>query len=396
MNYLLKMISESFENADCTVYLSKTVTQEEWEKVYEEILTLSDALDLAYVEDFDIDGVKGKCLARAKEINEVIWQEERLVWKAEGLYNGRKSITPLHLCRKLKPENCGKDEGSAFLGYAYKDESLAFQVMGGELQDINYITSILGIAFLIEARLPDKAFVHGNFFPEFAEKALLKINKLLKEPIELPVVCRPEVLIKYVMQANGTKEAKFSFFKNTYLYLETEEYWKALEENFSEDFIGDYIKKNRDEKIKTIEENRKQKKDKKYDKEKREYDIEWAEELFDYKNGMTINPDLLRQIVGAFDTFEAARKQDGYKYFSQFEPIEQLRRLAKQPKYFPIKDVDWIHCIEYFKTHDDGLERYYPLFMTRYEDYSPTCHMVRSFFINDELYEYCKDLYYKK
>lgn len=44
--------------ACCSISISKTITQKEWKKVYEEMLSLAKVLDLCTVKDFNYHGVK--------------------------------------------------------------------------------------------------------------------------------------------------------------------------------------------------------------------------------------------------------------------------------------------------------------------------------------------------
>ena len=125
----------------------------------------------------------------------------------------------------------------------------------------------------------------------------------------------------------------------------------------------------------------------------RKYDIEFTDELFEYKNGKTINPELLEQILECFDVFKTARMQGGYTHLSTMTPMQQIRRLARQKEFIPIKDIEWQHVINYFKTENNALERYYPLIMAKYELYSATCNVTCALLINDELYEFCRDKY---
>ena len=170
-----------------------------------------------------------------------------------------------------------------------------------------------------------------------------------------------------------------------------------MEANFPKTTVEEFKKKNNPEQKKEEKESDSEERKSAFDEDsERKYDIEFTDELFDFKNGNTINPELLDQILGCFDVFKEARKQSGYEYLSPMTPIQQIRRLARQKEFIPIKDVEWQHVINYFKTESDALERYYPLVMVSYEQYSPTCHVACSLFVNDELYTFCRDKYLEK
>ena len=398
MNYLRKWVEEVFPvSAQFSVSISKTITQEEWEKVYEETLSLAPQLDLCYVKDFDYEGVIGKCFALPEELDKDDYDIERVLWRADGLYSKRIGICPVKFFKNLEKNDCGQEKGSAFLGYAHDDESLSSIIMGEELINEDYITSLLALAFLIEARLKDKAFVYGYFEYYLAQEALEKINKLLKEPIDMPVVCKPSELMAYVQTTNFSESEKFELYIHTYAGPIDQTFWNELEANFPKTTVEEFKKKNNPEPKKEEKESDSEERKSAFDEDsERKYDIEFTDELFDFKNGNTINPELLEQILGCFDVFKEARKQSGYEYLSPMTPIQQIRRLARQKEFIPIKDVEWQHVINYFKTESDALERYYPLVMARYEQYSATCNVACSLFINDELYAFCRDKYLEK
>ena len=114
--------------ATCGVSISRTITQEEWEKVYEETLSLAYDLDLCSVEDIDFHGFTAKCFARPKEVKENYFGPVQY-WKADGLYSERVGVTPIRFFRKLGDGECGQPKGSAFLGFAFRDESLATRML---------------------------------------------------------------------------------------------------------------------------------------------------------------------------------------------------------------------------------------------------------------------------
>ena len=337
--------------AVCSVSISRTITQDEWEKVYEETLSLACDLDLCSVEDIDFHGFTAKCFARPKEIKENYFGPVQY-WKADGLYSERVGVAPVKFFRKLDDGECGQPKGSAFLGYAYDDESLSFSILGHQLEVPHYISSILALAFLIEARLPDKAFVYGDFDYPLAVEAVEKINKHLKNKIGLPIICRPEALMALIKETDCSEKEKHELFKNTCIKQAAQKKEAATQK----------------------------------------YDVECTAELFNYRKGNSIDPELVKLLKETFDILAGAKKQNGYKYLSTLSPNEQIRGLARHAGFIPICDVDWQHIINHFENHKDSLERYYPLFMVGCESYSSTSNIVRALLINDDLHEFCKGL----
>lgn len=389
------------EIANCSISVSKTITQKEWEKVYKEALSLTKALDLCAVEDFNYMGVKVQCFVHPKEIKDY-YLKPLCYFKADGLYSERIGIGPLKFHRYLDKEDCNQTEGSAFLGYAYSDEALSSIMLGYELEVHNYITKILALAFLIEARLPDKAFVYGTFDYSTAVESIEIINKFLKKPIGLPVICKPEALIKLVKETNFSEEEKYELFIKTYMGARNKEFWEILMNNFSNIMMYKYRKEY--EEVLSKLNNNDEEEDDDYDElpnqidnnsntAEQEYDIESTKDLFNYKKGNTIEPKLLKNILDCFDLFKTTIEQKEYAYLSKLSPIEQIKTLSLCQKQFPLQDKDWKHAINYFLTKKDALERYYLLFMLKYEMYSPACNITRALFINDALYKFCHNLY---
>ena len=93
----------------------------------------------------------------------------------------------------------------------------------------------------------DQAFVYGYFDYYLAQEALEKINKLLKEPIGMPAVCKADELMAYVQTTKFSKDKKFELFINTYAGPEDSSFWQELEANFSKTAIEKYKEKNKPE-----------------------------------------------------------------------------------------------------------------------------------------------------
>ena len=383
------------EVADCSISISKTVTQKEWRKIYREVLPLSKKLDFCYVKKFDFEGVKGQCLVRPTEIAENFYGLITHKLKLEGLYSQRLAIGPIYIDTKLLKDWCEQETGSAFLGYAYDDNSLSINMLGDELENQTFIINILAIAFFIESRLPEKIFVYGSFPYEYALEAVNKINKYLKEPVGLPVVCRAKDLIQQIQQTILSDKEKFELFCNTYRGVENEELWKLLNATFPENIIQEYLKenqKNNEEETQTSQEDILDDEDEtaesKVDSIDKQYDIELSSQLFAFKKGKSINPDLLKDVITVLNNVEPAKEQKGYKDLSENSPLDQIRKLAAFKEGLVLLDKDWKHIIHCFKTKKNALERYYPLFMVSCDSYGITSNITRALMVNDALYKY--------
>ena len=371
------------EVSSCSISISKTITQKEWKKIYKEILSLAKKLDLCYLRKFNFDGVEGNCISRAAEVTEEVGifyptKETRL--KLEGIYSQRTIINQSYIGTKLMDEWSEQDKGSAFLGYAYSDHTLSTIILGDEIENETYIISILAIAFYMEARLPEKIFVYGNFPYEYAVNAVKKVNQVIKTPIQLPLICRAKDLMEKTQQTNFSEKEKCKFFRDTYIGKYDEEYWNLLHENFPDEIIPDSINN-----IATQNETTAQK----ADKDNIQYDIELSVQLFNFKKGNTINPDILKDIITVLNNVEPAKKQNGFTILSKYTPLEQVKRLAWHANSLLLLDTDWKHIINCFKTRKNALERYYPLFMVSCDTYGTLSNIVRALIVNDTLYKHC-------
>ncbi len=120
------------------------------------------------------------------------------------------------------------------------------------------------------------------------------------------------------------------------------------------------------------------------------YDFIFASDLILYKTGNKIAPCLLEDIKEAVKTNKKRLEDKEFKELSKKEITEQIYELIDIKHQFPVRDIDWHHAIDYFNSHSDALERYYPLFRMKFELFTPTEDIARALFINDEFYEFCK------
>jgi len=120
------------------------------------------------------------------------------------------------------------------------------------------------------------------------------------------------------------------------------------------------------------------------------FDIIYSPDLMFYKTGDKIAPRLLEKIKEAVITNNNRLEDKEFKDLSEKETTEQIYELIDMKQQFPVRDIDWHHAIDYFNSHSDALERYYPLFCMKFSWYTPAEDIARALFINDEFYEFCK------
>lgn len=120
------------------------------------------------------------------------------------------------------------------------------------------------------------------------------------------------------------------------------------------------------------------------------FDIIFGSNLMYYKPGDKIAPCLLDEIKETVKTNKKRITDKELKEFSKKETIEQIYELIDLNPHFPVRDIDWHHAIDYFNSHSDALERYYPLFHMEFDFFTSAEDIARALFINDEFYEFCK------
>lgn len=82
--------------------ISKSVTQEEWEKVYEETLQLMKSLPFAEHTYADIHNIKTICLVPSKEREETdFFQNPKIGWRASGDYVTMREAEDYYIPRHL-------------------------------------------------------------------------------------------------------------------------------------------------------------------------------------------------------------------------------------------------------------------------------------------------------
>ena len=122
------------------------------------------------------------------------------------------------------------------------------------------------------------------------------------------------------------------------------------------------------------------------------YDILFSNELMYYKTGDKIAPYLMKDIKAAIKSNKNRLSDKEFKEISKKEITEQIYELIDLKHQFPVRDIDWFHAIDYFNSHSDALERYYPLFRMKMDFFSSDEGIAKALFLNDEFYEFSKSL----
>ena len=500
--------------------MSNSVTQEEWEKVYEESLFLADKLNLADWIKFYYKGIRHYAYCKVKEQTDEDDGKVEHFWKTCAEYVYMYDGEYLKLNRELNKYKYNENARPAIITEleSYNnsfDKEITHHVTrtwGG-----TYFVRVLAIMCLLESRLKEKVYIYGDIIKQDCESAVKMANQYLKEPIEIPARCDYNRLYEIVKTIDISEEEKISLihisflgntdlqfrkfvtekfdkkvidnfwknkfkdldinsydfestlktylsygfdFKDLFLYIPKpntkEDCLKLLEliikielfkddltksigltrnpkdnsvtgfslefrrslfgPDFSidthysfDDYVNEFskyfgnlidVRNFLKEQIKEEDEDSLLKKVKTYCKRfkylifegEENYDIILSRNLMYYKPGDKIAPYLLKDIKKELKTNKKRLSDKKFKELEKKEPTEQIYELIDIYAHFSAREIDWQHAIDYFHTHTDALQRYYPLFNMDFGYFKTTEDIAKALFINDDFYEFCKSL----
>ena len=249
------------EHMGLGIYLaiSKAVTREEWEKVYEETLQLVKAFPLADRREVECRGIPTICLTHSEEREfPSRWNETKIGWCTEGDLETLRRAEDYFLPRDLiGNREVYEDAGDALLGILpdyidmkhYADESWRdgiYYLWGNKTQGEPYHLCLLAIACLIETRLGEKAIVYGDINRKQCVKALglmdSYLEEPLKEPVEIATCCDMEKLWERVYNLYCDPVTKIQIFEHLYIGEKKAPFGEFLRRKCSKEAIETYWK----------------------------------------------------------------------------------------------------------------------------------------------------------
>lgn len=235
--------------------ISKSVTQEEWEQVYNETLCLVEKFPLAEKRKVPVHGIDTFCMVSTKEREETyLYPKKKTVrlWSAIGDLDTLKTAEEYSLPRELVDESSYEpDAGDALLGalpaymsYAWDHDRFnhVYEMWGAKTQGEPYHLYLLAIAALIEARLGRKAFIYGDITRGQFKRAVELANQHLTVPIDVPDRCDMERFFSRVKELPLPDEEKPLIFERFYLGTKDGEYAEFFRNMFDPDVMGKYWK----------------------------------------------------------------------------------------------------------------------------------------------------------
>lgn len=226
--------------------ISKSVTKDEWERVYEETLQLIEHLPLAERRRVKIRDIDTICIVRTEE------QDDGCGWNATGDYNTMHTAENYFMPRDIVGNHkVEPDAGDAMFGilpvymdYDWEEERFShiYEIWGNKTQGEPYHIYLLAVAALIEARLGRKAFTYGDITRGQFKKAVEIANQYLEEPIDVPDRCDMERLLIRTKKLPLPPMEQLAVFERLYLGTSGEEFGTYIRQMFSNDELEEYWK----------------------------------------------------------------------------------------------------------------------------------------------------------
>ena len=179
-----------------SLLVSKAIPQEKWEAVYEEALALAKKLDLACIKKREILGKTVYCLIPVEEEGE----EGKTCWHVCSDLGTRESAEWYTTPKVLTTTPADNDPFDIIFHRAMdrdiiqdeetktveKESAYPRHLWGNKTQGHYYHIAMLSIGCLIQDRLGNRAYVHGDINAGQCKRAVDMANKHLEKPIQIP------------------------------------------------------------------------------------------------------------------------------------------------------------------------------------------------------------------
>ena len=226
---------------------SNSITQKEWEKVYEETLFLADKLDLADWDKFYYKGIRSYAYCKVKEHTGEDFGEKYHFWRTCGDYCYLRDGEYFRLEREIDKKKYNKDAGPAIIlemhPYANITSSpLADQIETSALKTGGgfYHVKLLAIFCFLESKFKEKIFISGDIDRDMCKTAVSMVNKFLEKPIELPARCDFNRLYEIVKTLDISDERKILLMEETYLGTIDLQYKNFIEKKFDKEILHQF------------------------------------------------------------------------------------------------------------------------------------------------------------
>ncbi len=215
--------------------LSDTITQEEWQPVYENSLKMAQKFNFFDCGKKNINGENIYCIFPT--------EEDEYGWRVLGTFPDYKHAETQRMLKNIGITS--RDTEPCEILRSNIDETVnCFGIWGNKTQGEPYHMGLLAIGCMAEQLLGIQAMVYGDITYGQCIKAAKMASDTLGEPIQPPISCRLNDLYKRIQNINGlTERQKLNLLLDVYLGDKNRQFDDFLQEHFSYEIILDYWKK---------------------------------------------------------------------------------------------------------------------------------------------------------
>jgi len=234
-----------------SLHASNKIDPVQWEKAYEETLVLVDAFKFIEIQEFE--KFDCKYFAAVESVERKL--SSGVGWRTEGDGNYMMIAEDFFLPRKISPPKENVEYCDPLMYIYAQNGSINFEnpyvrglrfFWGGKTQGKPYHNALLAIGCLLDDRLNGEALCSDDITYGQCKYAVDMANKILKRKIGMPLRCRIEDLYKRIRRLPIEKDQMLEAFAATYLGVKDEQYYKFVDEHFSEEEKNFFIKKRMD------------------------------------------------------------------------------------------------------------------------------------------------------
>lgn len=121
------------------------------------------------------------------------------------------------------------------------------------------------------------------------------------------------------------------------------------------------------------------------------YAVSDYEDLMYYKMGDTMHPQLMESLQKSFSFYNNLTTEKCYEELMEKSAVERCEWLIEQNRSILIRDKDWNKIFSDIEENKDAFARYYPMMRVKINS-GNLLYLTRAIVLNDELYDFCKDM----
>lgn len=223
-----------------SLHASNKVNPAQWEKAYEETLILVDKFNFIEIQKLKKFNQEYFAAVQSKERED----SDGIGWRTNGEGVYMATAEDFFLPRKIDKPNQNDKYCDPLMYILAQNGIIDFEspyirklsiLWDSKTQGQPYHTGLLAIACLLDDRLNGDVVCGSDITYGQCKHAVEIVNKILKKKIGMPLRCRIEDLYKRVRQLPIEKEQMLDAFAVTYLGIKDEQYYKFVEEHFSDE-----------------------------------------------------------------------------------------------------------------------------------------------------------------